>query len=277
MTPKVSLIMIARDEEAFIGRCLLSMHQAVDEAIVVDTGSTDDTVAVAKAMGAKVAFYEWRDHFADARNFALSLATGDWCVAMDADERLLNHHWQLIRKMAEGAPSDCHGIFFTCVSATAGPLDESPVLRMFRRLPHIRYEGRVHEEVGMTIQRNGGNLGQSQICIVHEGYRADLVVDRQKWERNEKLLLLENAERPGNPFQLYNLGHHFLVKGDKERAAPYFAESLKLSSPSHLYWSRLVTEARMCGILIDLPGARPGFPVDPVALGQHPDPLVRTA
>lgn len=274
--PTISLCLIAKNEEKFLGMCLASVAGAVDEINVLDTGSTDNTVAVAQAYGARVAHRPWDGHFANARNASLAMATGDWILSLDADERILMTHQHLIRKIVSEAPPDCQGIFCICVSGTPGMVDESPVLRLFRRLPHIKFEGRIHEEVGMTIQRAGGALGQSQIVIIHEGYQAQVVEDRQKWDRNEQMLLQENEERPNSGFTTYNLGHCYLVMGQPEQAAPYFAQSLALSSPANIYWSWLVEEARVCGV--QGPALRhPCWPPDPVSLGFHPDPLARAA
>ena len=85
--PTLSLCLIARDEERFLGACLDSVRGVVDEMIVVDTGSRDATVEIARAAGARVVDFPWFDDFAAARNAALAAATGDWSV-LDADERL---------------------------------------------------------------------------------------------------------------------------------------------------------------------------------------------
>src|SRR5206468_12725392 len=86
--PALSLCMIARDEENNLARCLESVRGIVDEIIVVDTGSTDDTPEIARRYGARVEFFTWRDHFADARNESLKYAHGNWLMWMDADEEL---------------------------------------------------------------------------------------------------------------------------------------------------------------------------------------------
>jgi glycosyltransferase involved in cell wall biosynthesis len=83
--PRLSAIVITRDEAANIGDCLDSVAFC-DERIVVDCGSSDATVDIAKAKGARVAFHEWRG-FGPQKNYALSLATGEWVLSIDADER----------------------------------------------------------------------------------------------------------------------------------------------------------------------------------------------
>src|ERR1700730_1719400 len=86
--PTISLCVIARDEESFIGDCLASAQPFVDEIVVLDTGSTDATIEIARSYGARIGTFAWRDDFAAARNAAITLATCDWIFMLDADERL---------------------------------------------------------------------------------------------------------------------------------------------------------------------------------------------
>lgn len=313
----ISLSMIVKNEERFLAACLESVRGVVDEIVVVDTGSTDSTVDIAKAYGAKIGHFPWNDNFSDARNHALSMCSGDWILSLDADERLLERHRNieqrdagLVRRVVNSQPPEVQGMFLTCLSATPGPVDESPVLRLFRRLPHIRYEGKLHEEVGMTIQRAGGALGMTEIAIIHDGYQASIVEERGKWDRNIRNLLVEVEERPSG-FSWYNLGHSYLVVGqeshrkadlmskilaeglptqdaiDQQRtyanemlrkAQEPFAKSIGTSGPANLYWTRLVVEAQMSGLILGGVGSNPRMPIDPViAYGAHPDPLTRLA
>ena len=84
----LSLSMIVRDEEARLGECLASVQGFADELVVVDTGSTDATVAIAEAAGARVEQISWPGDFAPARNQALKFLNGDWVLVLDADEQL---------------------------------------------------------------------------------------------------------------------------------------------------------------------------------------------
>ena len=102
--PRLSVCMIVRDEERNLPRCLKSVKSIADEIIVVDTGSQDNTVLVAKELGADVYYFEWCDDFAAARNESLKHATGDWIFQIDADEELLPDSVSVLRK-APGYPA----------------------------------------------------------------------------------------------------------------------------------------------------------------------------
>ena len=84
----LSLSMIVRNEEARLAACLASVSALADEMVVVDTGSTDTTIAIAEAAGARVEQINWPGDFAPARNQALEFLKGDWVLVLDADEQL---------------------------------------------------------------------------------------------------------------------------------------------------------------------------------------------
>ncbi|SFQ02695.1 Glycosyl transferase family 2 [Caldicoprobacter faecalis] len=95
---KISGCVIAKNEEKNIARCINSYKDIVDEVIVVDTGSSDRTAEIAQNLGAKVYHYEWQNDFAKAKNFALSLAKGDWIIFLDADEFFAEGHCYNVKK-----------------------------------------------------------------------------------------------------------------------------------------------------------------------------------
>ena len=97
----VSLCMIVKDEEKVIQACLDSIRHLVDEIIVVDTGSSDNTVKLATQAGAKVCSYTWKGNFAEARNFALEHASGSWILVLDADEELAPVSPEAFRQLLE--------------------------------------------------------------------------------------------------------------------------------------------------------------------------------
>jgi len=109
MQATLSLCMIVKNEEQNIRRALESIKPVVDEMIVVDTGSTDRTKKIAEEMGAKVYDFAWTDSFADARNFAISKATSDWILILDADEVISPLDHEELRKMIRRDSVETHG------------------------------------------------------------------------------------------------------------------------------------------------------------------------
>ncbi|MBI3634974.1 MAG: glycosyltransferase family 2 protein, partial [Candidatus Rokubacteria bacterium] len=201
----ISLAMIARDEAARLPACLRSAAAAVDEIVVVDTGSRDATADIARAHGARVVGWAWRDDFAAARNEALAHATGDWVLVLDADERLAPGAGARMRRLVDDGGAD--GYDCRLVSALP-PSEPSAAIshwycRLFRRRPGVRYTGRVHEQIAPSIRALGGRIVRGDVTILHEGYAH---VTPEKVARNLALLDLELAERPDDPFVLFNRG-----------------------------------------------------------------------
>src|SRR5690348_15673466 len=100
--PKLSLAMIAKNEARCIGRCLASIRLGVDEIVVVDTGSTDETTSVAREFGARIFSFPWNNNFSAARNFALEQTTGAWILVLDADEYASDKLTAEIRNFTKG-------------------------------------------------------------------------------------------------------------------------------------------------------------------------------
>ncbi|MDE3076948.1 MAG: glycosyltransferase family 2 protein, partial [Chloroflexota bacterium] len=107
--PTISACLIVKNEEANLGRCLRSLKGKVDEVIVVDTGSTDGTVEIARQGGARVAYFPWCDDFSAARNESLKLAASDFIIWIDADEELIEHKPGALAKLAASLAADVHG------------------------------------------------------------------------------------------------------------------------------------------------------------------------
>jgi len=214
--------MIARDEERDLPRCLASLE--CDELIVVDTGSSDRTVAIARDAGARVIEIEWPHDFAAARNASLDAATGDWILMLDADEELPAETRSQLR--AEVAQADSLGLagVSLVVRNLSPPGDvtiyqDQPLVRLFRRAPHIRYEGRIHEQVSPSIVRAGGALGASDLWIVHHGYARTTAQGSSRAQRNLALLAEAVREAPDDAYLHYQLGATQKAVGDPAAAA----------------------------------------------------------
>jgi tetratricopeptide (TPR) repeat protein len=222
--------MIVRDEGPRLAACLASAARAVDEAIVVDTGSRDDTVAVAERAGARVVHWAWREDFAAARNESLRHARGEWVLVLDADERLAPGAAALVREAT--ARSAAAGLDCRLVSALPAG-QPSPAIaawycRLFRRRPGVAFEGRIHEQVAPSIRRAGGRIERSGVVILHEGYAQPAPA---KLARNLHLLELELAERPDDGFARLNLGLTLMAAGRAAEAATALAGALAAAAP----------------------------------------------
>ena len=163
---KVALVMIARNEAARIVRALASVARCVDELVVLDTGSTDATVALARSAGARVGHFDWCDDFAAARNAALKLADADWNVVIDADEWIAEAGIELLA-LRHTRPDFVGTLRVDSEFDTPIGVSVSPSW-LPRVLPRgVRYDGRIHEQPvhAMPVRRLDAVLG-------HDGYRA---------------------------------------------------------------------------------------------------------
>ncbi|MEQ9671754.1 glycosyltransferase [Coleofasciculus sp. G2-EDA-02] len=142
--PQLSLCMIVKNEIDNLPRCLSSAKPYVDEIIVVDTGSNDRTPELATEYGAIVSYFEWCDDFAAARNYAISQASGDWILMLDADDELVVESDNFKEEMTKNPETIAYSLTYIEVDdqTTMTPLHR---LSLFRNLPDLRYVGRFHE------------------------------------------------------------------------------------------------------------------------------------
>lgn len=221
---RVALAVIARDEAPRIGRLLSSVAPWVDEMLVLDTGSQDDTVAVAQRHGARVEHFAWCDDFAAARNAALAHAAADWHLVLDADEWLIDGG-ALLRGLRETAPG------FVGVVPLQDRADARTTSQLWlsRVLPGaVRYAGRVHEQPqhGLALRRLALHVG-------HDGYGADRLAAKRG--RNRHLLQAELADHPGDAYLWYQLGKDCAVYDEHAAAADALQRADALCR-SHADW-----------------------------------------
>ena len=228
--PSASLAaaLIVRDEARCIVRCLESVRPWVDRMVVVDTGSTDDTAALAARCGAEVHHLEWPDDFSAARNHALDLADSDWNLIIDADEWIASGGEKL-RPWCEGPPRlgklYVESAFDSSEAEAAGAPPPSSRIWQTRLLPSgVRYEGRVHEQAvsGLPRERIAAHIG-------HDGY-FDAQLDRKR-DRNRPLLMMELQDRPDDPYILFQLGTEAEGRCDFAAASDFYAKAFARMSP----------------------------------------------
>ena len=197
MAIKISACVITKNEERNMPRWLECMSSVADEIIVVDTGSTDNTVQLAKSAGAKLYNFKWINDFAAAKNYAIEQATGDWILFLDADESFTEDAQKSLRNELERFHKDPSIACLLCrlididVDNNNRIFNTSLLPRIFRRSPYIRYTGAVHEQVE-NHQGNKKMVFASKLEILHTGYSSSII--RSKAERNLPLLLKELEE-----------------------------------------------------------------------------------
>jgi len=200
--PLVSLCMIARDEAATIGRCLESARPYVDEMIVVDTGSDDETPAIAARLGAEVIHGLWREDFAEARNTALEQAWGRFVLVLDADEWIAGGpSAEELRETLRQAEDEAFTVTLDD-RLDAGQRRRYPLVRLFRNRAGHRYEGAFHEQITPSIARNLGERhlrpADCGLVVGHDGYARASRDTKNKAERNLRMLLRRVEAEPSD-------------------------------------------------------------------------------
>lgn len=224
----LSLCMIVKNEEPFLERSLGAMLPWVDEAVVIDTGSTDQTVAKARALGADVYEVAWQGDFSQARNEGLKRATGQWILVLDADEWIDGQDMQALREILAKTRMEGYSlklINYFDLHATQ-IMDTASVFRVFRNRPYHRFQFRVHEQIFPVITSHGGMAGDLPYVIHHIGYAAEVVTAKKKVDRNMGLLLDELADRPEDPFLFFNLGREYQRRGNHAEAVAFYKRTL---------------------------------------------------
>ena len=237
---RLSAVLIVKNEAVHIERCLRSVAPIADEIVVVDTGSTDDTLKIIAGLGlnVKLGSFAWCDDFAAARNAALELATGDWGLWIDADEELLEEGLGEVR---QGLIRPHFGGFnLRIVNYTGDGSDTSTythsAMRLFQRLPGVRFEGRVHEQIIDTVKGRdlpNGNLGSA--TLLHYGYRPSEMAVKGKHERFLTMLEREVRENPEDAFQWFNLANAYTVCGRLNEAGHAGRHAVQLSDDNAPY------------------------------------------
>ncbi|MEO3945170.1 glycosyltransferase family 2 protein [Gorillibacterium sp. CAU 1737] len=220
MASRISLCMIVRNEERHLSRCLNSVCPHVDEIIVVDTGSTDRTREIAASYTEQIHNYRWDDHFAEARNYAMSLATGDWLLWMDADEVL--EGGKELRKLDE--PSFERDLLLTiltlhetAVSPGQQEMYKMEQPRLFRNRQGLSFRYRIHEMLNIEDVLPQGPWNQEirsfPMVLVHEGYREDTTQTAFKQQRNLSLLHKTIEQKEEHPWLEYHLASEWYRMG----------------------------------------------------------------
>ncbi len=229
---RISQCMIVKNEENNIAKALSWGKEVVWEQIVVDTGSTDRTVEIAKSMGAKTYYFEWIDDFAAAKNFAIHKAEGDWIIFLDADEFFTPEDAEYINSLLEQLSSTgTEAVATGCLNLGAEGKTGSIAtqIRIFKNKPSLRYKRRIHEQLL-------AEEGKREMCVAdatqiltffHTGYAGEVFDKKRTGDRNLRLIKEELKEHPENYEMLGYLGDEYRAMDCLEEAVIYYWKAIE--------------------------------------------------
>ncbi|WP_052422094.1 tetratricopeptide repeat-containing glycosyltransferase family 2 protein [Paenibacillus sp. FSL P4-0081] len=259
--PLISLCMIVKNEADTLARCLQSVRGVADEIIIVDTGSTDSTVSIARSFGARIIPFPWNGDFASARNAGLAGARGTWILVLDADEELEPGSKKELLVCAEHTEYEA---FFVRIHNHKGTdrasqtITVNPILRMFKSRASYRFSGIIHEQIAAVIVQEtpAAAMHMSTVVVHHYGYADGVVEKKDKISRNIGLLKEQLKLNPGDAFHHFNMAVEYMRLGDYGHALEHIQTSLDHVEPDTSYIHLLYKyEIRCLAVTGDLPGA----------------------
>lgn len=228
----LSLAMICRDNKDTIYNALSSVKPWVDELVIVDTGSKDNTIDIADGFSLFshcVSSIQWKNDFALARNQSLFLCRHPWIFWMDSDEYLPPESGKRIREAVENAPADVGA--FTVLVKNDIVIERVAIVRNH---PQIRFKGRVHEQIAQSVVDAGYRIVRTDIVVEH---RQNLI---NRDARNMELLKLEIDDNPQDQFALFKVGQTYLSQQRYADAIWYFQRSREFSNPNDNHLPKLM-------------------------------------
>lgn len=227
----ISVCIIAKNEEKYIDECLRRLSDYDWEIIVVDTGSTDNTVTIAKIYTSNVYHFDWINDFSAARNYSISKASHDYILVIDCDEYLEKDATtdELIQNLTHKIGSSQIGML-NRLSPSAEFSDKNMVVhehiaRFFNR-KYVHYEGSIHEQL-VSITKEDLEFIPIPLNFYHVGY-STMDIKKEKALRNISLLEKELLLKGADPYIYFQLGQSYFGLADYEHALPYFAKALAM-------------------------------------------------
>ncbi|HWL24552.1 MAG TPA: glycosyltransferase [Ureibacillus sp.] len=238
MKPSISLCMIVKNEEKVLNRCLTSVSKFVDEIIIVDTGSSDNTKKIASEYTSNIYDFNWINDFSAARNFAASKASGEWILVLDADEYVDEENFQsFISELTKD--NGIYDAYTAKILNFSGNFGEHLIQnlhdRVYKNNGEISYYRKIHEQF-----KNNDNTPvktkNSSLLIFHSGYLNRTVKEKEKSERNKELLDLEMMGENNKDFDYFNFGNEYFSMGKYSEALEAYLKAYKYKRDFRLAW-----------------------------------------
>lgn len=244
--PTISLAMIVKNESENLKRLLPIVQGVVDEIVVVDTGSTDDSKQVAESFGATVYDFIWCDDFSAARNESISKCTKDYILWLDADDHMER---QDIAKLKWFIKDNLGKAIFVGLLDKRYDRDfQSIQLRVFPNHQDLKFSGKVHEQISFSVETSGKKYATCDITIFHLGYESHEAI-MEKLGRNLQILLKEIEDKPDSFLDLVNISKTLIGISRGDEASPYIERALDLIRMNN---TKVSTENEFLAILTKL-------------------------
>ena len=229
----LSVVMIARNSQQYLTPVLRSLREVADEVVLVDTGSTDTTLEIARKHECRISEISWNDDFAAAKNFGIEQARFSWILNVDTDEVLYDRKAKDILASALRDVSVPGYIVWLDNLYDSGQMESVKGLRLFRNHPQIRFSNPVHESIGESLYINWPTFVPPilDIHLRHYGYLSRNAGG--KHERNITVMRRWNAAEPDNIFANYKLGTTLCAVGRKDEALVYLEKTFVLFAKHH--------------------------------------------
>ena len=250
--------MITKNEEAFLEQCLNSVKDIVDEIIIVDTGSTDNTKNIAKKFNAKIFDFSWIDDFSAAKNESLKHATKQWILVLDADEVIEKKDLKKIKNTIENVESNVVGFsleqrsyinnFFEGAIKNDSDFElvkDYPfyithhLVRLFKNNLGFYFKHKIHELVEDSINEKNLKYRKLDVVLHHFGSVKNINLINEKTQQYSQIILKQLEENPESARYNYQAARMYLGRNDFSNALKYFEKTAKLNPNYKLVFSEI--------------------------------------